>query len=404
MILAGIAAFFFVLKTIIVSPGPGQPVQTALQKASKGDTILVTAGIYSEGTIRITKSVVLKGLDKPVLDGAKKHEILVIDAPNVTVEGFVFQNSGFSGYEDIAAIRLYQCRGSVVRHNTLIETFFGIYAEFASNARIEHNRMSSTALSETVSGNGIHAWKSDSLYIADNFITGHRDGIYFEFVTNSIAERNFSTGNVRYGIHFMFSNDDRYFENRFENNGAGIAVMYSKRIDMSRNRFLNNLGDAAYGVLFKDISDSRVTHNIFENNTIGAVLEGSSRIAINTNVFSKNGWAIKMQANCEDVVVQENNFFRNSFDVATNGMLVLNKFQNNYWDKYEGFDLDQDGTGDVPHTPTSLFAVIVERTPIAMMLYRSAIVYLLDHTEKLLPGITPKGLKDFSPSTKPHAL
>ena len=49
----------------------------------------------------------------------------------------------------------------------------------------------------------------------------------------------------------------------------------------------------------------------------------------------------------------ENNTFRyNSSDVSTNGKLVLNTFDQNYWDKYEGYDLDRNGMGDVPFTPS----------------------------------------------------
>jgi nitrous oxidase accessory protein len=111
-----------------------------------------------------------------------------------------------------------------------------------------------------------------------------------------------------------------------------------------------------------------------------------------------------MQASCDDIKLSRSNFERNSFDVSTNGSLVLNKFEYNYWDKYQGYDLDKDGIGDVPFRPTSLFSMITERNAAAMMLFRSAIVSLIDKAEKVLPGITPEALRDDKPSMLPFKL
>ena len=106
---------------------------------------------------------------------------------------------------------------------------------------------------------------------------------------------------------------------------------------------------------------------------------------------------MKIQASCMEIVVDKNNFTGNSFDVATNGSLVLNTFKNNYWDKYEGYDLNKDGLGDIPYRPVSMFSVITEKNPPAMMLFRSFITSLMDKTEKILPSLTPENLKDDVP-------
>ena len=70
-----------------------------------------------------------------------------------------------------------------------------------------------------------------------------------------------------------------------------------------------------------------------------------------------------MQASCDDNNFHHNNFNGNSFDVATNGTMMLNKFYNNYWDKYEGYDINKDGIGDVPYHPVSMYSMIVEQNP-----------------------------------------
>lgn len=389
----------------ITAGSRGYPsIASALAAAKDGDTVLVLSGTYHESPIEIKKRVVLMGKQMPVLDGDLKKEIMIITADGVVVEGFHFRNSGFSGYEDVAGLRLMQCRNAIIRNNHFTNTFFGVYGQHAVNCTIRQNTFYSTAMSETVSGNGIHCWKSDSMIIKGNYIQGHRDGIYFEFVTNSLIEGNTSKGNARYGLHFMFSNDDVYLNNEFAENGAGVAVMYSKRVTMLYNRFLRNTGASAYGILLKDISDSHAAGNLFQENTVGIFMEGSSRFMLSQNQFTANGWALRIQASCDEISLTRNNFQRNSFDVATNGSLVLNTFNYNYWDKYHGYDLNKDRIGDVPFRPTSLFSMITERNAAAMMLFRSAVVAIIDNAEKVIPGITPEALKDTKPAMKPFSI
>jgi nitrous oxidase accessory protein len=388
-------------KTWVVRPaGPLKWLQEAIDNARPGDTIMVERGVYRQPTIVVNKPLYIRGIGYPVLDGQKKYEIMDIKSDGVVVEGFAVQHSGYSSYNDIAAIRIVNSRLVVIRNNKFDDTFFGIYSQHAVNCTISGNVLHSNAVNEITSANGIHCWKSDSMHIINNTISGHRDGIYFEFVTNSQIRKNISTGNVRYGLHFMFSNDDVYEGNLFKNNGAGVAVMFSKGVTMLQNTFSENWGGAAYGMLLKEISDSHIQHNRFVRNTTGIYMEGTNRIKVEQNVFDNNGWALKIQASCNDNTVTRNNFIGNSFDVATNGTLVLNSFTNNYWDKYEGYDLNRDGIGDVPYRPVSVYAMIAERNPVTMMLFRSFITSLLDKAEKTIPGFIPENLKDDRPKMK----
>lgn len=133
---------------------------------------------------------------------------------------------------------------------------------------------------------------------------------------------------------------------------------------------------------------------------MGIHLEGTSRIDIQRNIFRENGWAIKVQASCENNDFHHNNFTGNSFDVGTNGSISLNDFYNNYWDKYEGYDINKDGVGDVAHHPVSLYSMIVEQNPYTLMLFRSFTVQLLDKAEKAIPSLTPENLTDQKPLMK----
>lgn len=375
-------------------------VTAAIKAANTGDTVLVFAGLYREKNLVIAKKIILKGTGYPVLDGEKKYEVISIKTDGVVVEGFRIIHSGVSSIEDMGGIKIYDSRDVVIRNNILEDTFFGIYVQYGKHCIIENNRITAYALEEQQSGNGIHCWKSDSLQIIGNTVSGQRDGIYFEFVTNSVIWRNNSFRNIRYGLHFMFSHNDAYISNHFTHNGAGVAVMYSHGVKMYSNVFEENWGDAAYGLLLKEISDSYIDGNTFVKNTSGIYMEGASRIHMQKNQFQNNGWGMKIQASCMDIEVTKNNFIGNTFDVGTNGSLVLNTFNSNYWDKYDGYDLNKDKVGDVPYRPVSMYSMIVEKNPPAMLLFRSFITTLLDKTEKVLPSLTPEGLKDSRPQMK----
>lgn len=390
-------------KTITVGPGESiRYIREALRIAQPGDSILVRKGIYKEGNLEIFKSVILIGEEMPVLDGENKYEIISVNVPHVTILGFILRNSGISSIKDLAGIggensnylKIYNCRFE--------NTFFGVHISNATSCHVEGNVFKALKRKEHQTGNGIHFWKCDSMIVKNNNIQGHRDGIYFEFVSNTLIEKNTSEHNLRYGLHFMFSNDDTYVGNIFNKNGAGVAVMYSKKVTMTGNLFQENWGSSAYGLLLKDMRDSRVESNNFIRNTIGIYMEGTSRTIFTGNYFTQNGWAVKLQASCDDNIFSSNNFIANTFDLATNGSMVLNTLEFNYWDKYDGYDLDKDGVGDVPYRPVSMYSMVAERVPTAVMLWRSFLVFLLDRSEKVMPAVTPENLKDDSPVMKAY--
>lgn len=391
------------LHATIINVGKNYPVKSikkALVLAKKNDVIQVHKGLYREGNIVINKKIVFLGIDYPIIDAQKKSEVISIKADSVEIRGFKIINSGFAALDDPCGIKVYNKTFVKICNNILNNNFFGIYLQNCTNSIVKGNQITAYGKEEQLIGNGIHCWKSDNLQIIANKISGHRDGIYFEFVTNSVIWRNISLKNIRYGLHFMFSNDDSYISNVFKNNGAGVAVMFTKNVKMFNNTFEENWGDSAYGILLKEISDSYIFNNKFIKNTSGIYMEGTTRVKVEKNTFEANGWGMKIQASCMDNEIVNNNFVKNTFDISTNGSLVLNTFNSNYWDKYEGYDLDKNGTGDVPYHPLSLFAVLTEKNNVTMLLYRSFMISLLDKSEKALPSITPDNFIDNTPLMK----
>lgn len=385
-------------QTLTVSPdGPITRLTDALADAEPGATILVKAGIYEEPPIVVTQAVTIQGEEGAVLDGASEHQILTIQADSVTVRGLTFQNVGTSFVEDRAALKVDEGQHCTIEHNRFEDTFFAIYLAKSAHCRIAHNTIIGRKTTESRSANGIHLWYSRYVTIAHNTIRGHRDGIYLEFVEDSEVVDNVSEHNMRYGLHFMFSDRCNYRRNLLRSNDAGVAVMYTKHVEMTANRFEDNWGSAAYGLLLKDITDSRIADNLFLRNTMGIHAEGSNRMVVTNNTFRENGWALKLMANSEDNTFSGNAFLANTFDVATNSRKNYSTFSQNYWDSYQGYDLNRDGYGDVPYRPVRLFSLIVEHNEPALILMRSLFVDLLDVAERIVPALTPETLIDNQP-------
>lgn len=384
---------------IVVAPGGEVPtVAAALRLAHAGDTVVITSGVYHEPRLEVTVPVTILGQGSAVLDGGGTHEVLTLRADGITVRHLTIRNVGPSFTEDRAGIRLDRVRGCVIADNHLLGTFFGIYAARSSDCLVTGNLIEGDAARQATGGNGIHLFSSRGFTVAGNRIRGHRDGIYLEFSGHATILGNDSRGNLRYGLHFMYSDSCEYRRNVFAGNGAGVAVMYSRRVAMTENRFENNQGAAAYGLLLKEIKDSRIDGNVMARNTVGLFAEGVDRSEFAGNQFLGNGWAVRLMADATDNSFRGNRFEGNTFDVATNSQSSsASTFSENYWDGYTGYDLNHDGIGDVPFRPVRLFSVLVEQNEPLIILARSFLIGLLETAERVAPVLTPETLVDPRP-------
>lgn len=402
---AGAAVAGAGVATIVVDPsGDGvRSIADAVRRAAPGARILVRPGVYREPTIVVDRPVTIEGEGHPVIDGEGRRELFVIEADDVRLTGLVLRDVGVSYVDDRAAVRVEGAANCEIDHNRIHGGFFAIYLARAIGCRVTDNEIVGTGSTETDSGNGVHAWHAREIVVESNRISGHRDGIYFEFVEDGRVSRNEVVDNIRYGLHFMFSDGGRYEQNRFVGNGAGVAVMYTRDIEMLGNRFEDSHGSASFGILLKDITDSQIRDNVVSGNSVGLYAEGFDRTSVRGNRFEANGRALRLLSNSTGSSFMANDFIGNSFDVTSNGRHVRSDFSGNYWDEYAGYDLDADGTGDVPHRPMRFFALVVERAPATTVLLRGAFVSFLDWTESLIPSLTPANLVDTAPSMTPVA-
>lgn len=388
-------------KVEVKPAGQVESIRAALAIANSGDTIVVASGTYYERDLVIDQSLTLVGVGRPVLDADNKGQLLEVTVPHVTISGFTFRNVPVSFVKEHAAIRVTSTSECQISDNQFESNFFAVYLAQADHCRILRNRMVGRLTDLTTSGNGIHLWSCRDIAISDNVIIGHRDGIYLEFVKHSVINNNTSEQNLRYGLHFMFSDSCRYETNRFTSNGSGVAVMYTNNVEMRDNTFRNSWGGAAYGLLLKDIKNSKVIQNVFSGNSVAIHMEGSDRVDVAENRFVANGWAIKIMANCVGSTIRANDFIDNSFQVTTNSRQSFSSFTGNYWSTYRGVDLDRDGFGDESFRPVSLYSLLVESEPSSLILVRSLLVDVLNLAERIVPTLTPESLVDASPRMRP---
>ncbi len=374
-------------------------VKTAIEKANPFDTVFIKVGIYPTENIPITKPLTIIGERGATLDGKVKNEIFTIQADSVSIHNLTLQNAGRSNLKDLAAIHIEKGKYFSIKNNFIYDNYFGIIINKGKYGIIENNVIRGYGGEHEFSiGNAIHLWYCKEIAIRNNEVSFHRDGIYFEFVDNTIIEKNNSHHNIRYGLHFMFSNHDEYSYNTFSHNGAGVAVMFSKFIKMYHNQFRYNWGASSYGLLLKEINDSEIQYNTFFENTTGIQAEGVNRMIYKQNTFEKNGFAIKVRGASIKNEILQNNFISNAFDMTFNGRFESNRIDGNYWSEYNGYDLDRNGVGDIPFHPVKLFSFVTGEVPESIVLIRSLFVDILNYSEKVAPVITPKEVADHNPS------
>lgn len=377
-------------------------IAAALSAARDGDVISVGPGRYPDTALVVDKRISLAGHGGPVLDARGGGTLIDIRADGAKVTGLVLRGVGTHYLKECGGIWISGAADVTVAGNRFENDFFGVYGIKARRALVADNVFAGFGGRESANGNGVHFWHSDSIRVVGNAIRGHRDGIYLEFTGHSVVENDTCEGNGRYGLHFMFSHGNRYAGNVFRRNGSGVAVMYSRDVEMRANRFEENWGGGSYGLLLRSISDSRIEGNLFLKNTVAVFQEESQRIGMRGNLFRANGWALRIAADCGSNRYEGNRFEGNTFDVAYNASPVnTNVFAGNAWDKYRGWDLDRDGFGDVPHRPVELFPALMQEHPQAMALLRSHFATLLNVLERMFPTLSPASLQDERPAMPP---
>jgi nitrous oxidase accessory protein len=327
-----------------------------------------------------------------------------IRSDGVTIEGFDIDGRGGGDLErDTSGIHV-AARRATVRDCRIAGTLFGIYLYRADGSRVEACRIQGIRGKDPgEKGSGIHVWNTDGFRLADNDIAQVRDGFYIQSSSHGKVSGN-QARDLRYGLHYMFSDDNTFEDNLFENGAAGTALMYSKRIVFRRNRFLHNRGFASVGLLLKACDDLTAESNLIADNARGIFLEGSYRNTFRGNVVAESDAAIVLYDSCSGNRFEANSFIENLTPLILVGRRTDTSFDGNYWSGNDEPDLDGDGFSDRPYRLSSLFDHFRGNLAAADLFTQGFGAKALSTAERAFPVLDALPVVDHAPLARPPLL
>jgi nitrous oxidase accessory protein len=381
-------------------PSSSFDLQAAIDAAEPGATLHVPAGLY-EGNFVITKPLTLIGLDWPILDGNNQHTVITINnVPDVTIRGLVIRNTGIRLDKEDAGISAYQSPRLIVENNRLENTLFGIKAKDSEDSRIAYNIIGAKEdLDVAARGDSILIWYSQNSQVIGNQVKNGRDVVLW--YNNGAVIRDNVILNNRYGLHFMYCDDNLVENNRLEGNSVGAFLMYSRRLILRGNIFANSRGPSGYGIGLKDVDGVEATDNLFSGNRVGMYFDNSPWSVDISQHFSHNAFTYNDIGLLFTPAVKRNYFSQNSFidnleqvGLTGNGTFEGNGFtvagQGNFWSDYTGYDQSGDGLGDLPYVSRSLFENMMDKNPQLRLFQLSPAQQAIDLAARAFPIFQPK--------------
>jgi len=439
---SGLAAFFAAslalpahAERVAVSPTDG--LQEIIDLAADGDVIVLKAGEH-RGPIRITRKVTVEGEPGAVLLGPSRGSVVTVSAPGAVVRGLTIRGSGRDLEKmDSGVFVEKSATGALIDGNQIEGNLYGIYLHGAENAIARGNTITGIEegrINET--GNGISVWNAPGAKVIDNNVRFGRDGI---FVITS--KRNVFSGNrfsdLRFAIHYMYTNDSEITDNVSVNNAVGYAIMFSHRLKITGNV---SDGDRDHGFLFNYANQSQIAKNMVvgrlqpaerwtmagtrdKEHGVPAQEESATELLgarpgptkcvfiynANQNRFRDNWFegceiGIHFTAGSERNEMVGNAFIRNRNQVkyvSTRYLDWSKDGRGNYWSDNPAFDLNGDGVGDSAYRPNDLVDKVLWTAPQAKVLMNSPAVQVIRWAQAQFPALLPGGVVDSKPLMAP---
>jgi nitrous oxidase accessory protein len=374
-------------------------LQPLVDRAQPGDRIDVSAGIY-DGDLFIDRPLSLIASGHVTLRGSGRGSVVRIRAAGVTLEGFDIDGRGSGDLgRDTSGIHV-AARGAVIRRCRIEQALFGIYLREADDATLEDNLVIGIPGRDPGEiGSGIHVWNSQRFQIHRNTVIGTRDGFYIQSSSHGFVSHN-RAADLRYGLHYMFSDDNVFEDNVFENGAAGAALMYSNRLAFRRNQFLRNRGFASVGLLLKSCDEVIAEENLLADNARGLFLEGSNRNRFLRNVIAMSDVALVLYDSSSANVFTGNAFIANLTPLSLSGRRTDTRFERNYWSDHREPDLDGDGIADRPYRLSNVFDHLRGNLTAADLFAQSAAAAAIGAAEQVFPVLDPIPVVDQQPLSR----
>ncbi|CAJ37107.1 hypothetical protein RCIX1943 [Methanocella arvoryzae MRE50] len=341
---------------IVEGSGSYSSIQSALDAAVPGSTILVYSGTYNED-LHVDKRVTLKGVDNgggmPVIYGSGAGDVITITADGVRIEGFVVKNSekyasailvessdneivGNTITECNEGIRLDQGDRNLVRGNTLVgNNGDGIYIHYSDGNTITDNRAKNNEF-------GIQGYNLRNNVISDNHCEGNTGiDMYFEQISNSVISNNRIEGNEESsrsggdGIGMRYGSNVTIRDNYVGKHYYGIKVYYSDTTTVSNNTVENSGVNIRFDF---GTHDSVISNNTVRNGVDNILVAGeSSNIFIEYNLVSNGKDSIYLFGS-GDNIIRHNNVYDSTYGIrlykSTDNLIIQNYLHDNEYDIY----------------------------------------------------------------------
>lgn len=386
------------------------PLQDAINAAEPGDTLRLNDGLY-EGNIIVDKPLTIIGKgENAVIRGDRKSSVIKVTAKNVKLINLNIEGSGTSQMNLDAGISCAKGNNILVEKNRFKDVLFGIELSECNQAVIRDNNITSKeGFDVPRRGDAVRAWYSHENLIERNYVYNSRDIVAW-FSSNNVIRKNYGQNN-RYAVHTMYSAGNLIEDNEFSGGAVGMYFMFSTNSLVRRNVIINSNGAFGVGIALKDTSGFTVSENTFLYNSRGiysdrSPLNPGTVNLIENNQILYNVIGLQMHATQEKSVFKGNDFIGN-METAINdtpgSKIELNEWSGNYFDEYEGLDLNRDGIGDTPYSHFIYADKLWQYYPTLRFFYGSTVISGLNFLAKLAPFSEPlKLLEDGSPKMRPN--
>ncbi|YBV96523.1 nitrous oxide reductase family maturation protein NosD [Phyllobacteriaceae bacterium JZ32] len=416
-----------------IDVAPGESVEAAIEQAEPGDIVRLLKGTH-EGAVIVDRAIELTGEPGAVLDGLGAGNAITVTAPGAIVRGLEVRGSGSDMTELSSGIFVSEtAAGARVENNRLVGNLYGIYLHGAADSIAIRNEIvgrRGVRMAET--GSGVSIWNAPGAAVIGNTIRYGRDGIY----TNA-SRRNVFRGNrmedVRFAVHYMYTDDSEVTGNVSRNNSVGFAIMYTNRLKITDNL---SEGDRDHGLLLNYANSSVITGNRVigrmqpiarwldagvqkaehgvpqEKTELGkgetmrlgpqkcAFLYNANKNRFYGNRFESCQIGIHFTAGSEGNEISGNAFIANRNQVKYVGTRHLDWSRDgrgNYWSDNPAFDLNGDGIADNPYRPNDLIDKVLWTAPRAKILLTSPATQVIRWAQAQFPAVLPGGVVDSHP-------
>jgi nitrous oxidase accessory protein len=386
----------------VIKVGQGESVALALSRAAPGDTVHLMSGTFRGDLVVTLPGLTIEGDPGAVVQGSGTGETIRVTAPDVTIRGLTIRGSGLTLIDKDSGVFLDRTADRAqVADNRLEENLIGIYLDGPHDAIVRGNHIEGLRrLRRTERGPAISLWNTPGSRIIDNDISAGRDGVFSVSSSRNVVRGN-SFHDLRFAVHFMYTNDSEVAGNLSAGNDVGYVMMYSDRLRVHDNV---SDGDRDHGLLFNYANASRIENNAVRDSEKCVFIYNANKNRFAGNWFEGCQIGIHFTAGSERNEITGNAFVGNRTQVMYVGTRLLDwsvRGRGNYYSDNPAFDLNGDGIADTVYRPNNLMDQVIWRAPAAKLLLNSPAMQVVRWAQAQFPAIHPGGVIDTAPLMAP---